>query len=330
MKQSIGSGGRCSRSLTPVYVLKKKFPDFEIVHGSERGKVQSMVSAGIEAQTHLTFIESLSVSSAIRVLSGSAQGGAYWQAIPRNSELAVDTSTHMDIVCSTLGLPLSFLGVEKPCPCGHGIIDREGRHCQMTCKLGNVKRIRHDAVVEVWIQMLRRAGFHCTRESSNLLRVIDPQTQERTDITIHNWPGAVSHEFDVCITDARRAENGPERPVPGGVAEAAEKVKDTHYKARVEEAGGVFTPLVMEALGRFGAKATAFFKKAVHAVSLQTYMSKSQISTYWRQRIVVTMRRVGMQQLRLQALKLYAISFDAMVEEEEDILGIGDIEYVRA
>jgi hypothetical protein len=51
--------------------------------------------------------------------------------------------------------------------------------------------------------MLRFAGFHVTHESSNSLRIVNPQTNERTDFTIHNWPNVTAHGFDVCITDAR-------------------------------------------------------------------------------------------------------------------------------
>jgi hypothetical protein len=60
----------------------------------------------------------------------------------------------------------------------------------------------------------------------------------------------------------------------------------------------------MEAGGRFGKQAAQFFKRAVHAVSLQTNMSKSCMSTNWKQRLVITHRRVGIRQRRMQALKL--------------------------
>jgi hypothetical protein len=51
-----------------------------------------------------------------------------------------------------------------------------------------------------------RIGFHVTLESSNTLRIFNPQSNERTDFTIHNWSNVTAHEFEVCIIDARSAD----------------------------------------------------------------------------------------------------------------------------
>jgi hypothetical protein len=45
-----------------------------------------------------------------------------------------------------------------------------------------------------------------------------------------------------------------------------------HYKDKLKGANAEVTPSVMEAGGRSGKQAAQFFKRAVHAVSLQTNM----------------------------------------------------------
>ncbi len=86
---------------------------------------------------------------------------------------------------------------------------------------------------------------------------------------------------------------------------------------------------MVEAGGRFGKQATELFKELVHAVSQQTHMSKSLVSSIWKQRLVVTLKRVNIQQQRLQAARMGVIP-RLELEEEEDVVDMEDFQYVRA
>jgi hypothetical protein len=290
-------------------------------------RLQETISSDIADQVYIENLRVQTTEWGVRLLTGAKEGAAVFQAVPKWESHSIPSDDFLDIVNNTLGLALSFLGEELPCRCGRGIIDRQGRHIQVTCPLGNAKQVRHNSVVAVWVAMLRFAGFHVTLESSNSLRIVNPQTNERTDFTIHNWPNVTAHEFDVCITDARSVAHS-QTPKPLVAATTNEDRKIKHYKDKLKGANAEFTPLVIEAGGRFGKQAAQFFKKAVHAVSLQTNMSKSCISTYWKQRLVVTLRRVGIRQQRMQALKLYGMNPE-LIAEQVDELGMEDVEYVR-
>jgi hypothetical protein len=106
----------------------------------------------------------------------------------------------------------------------------------------------------------------------------------------------VSYEVDLGITDARSLDNATGVPLAGAAAAAMELTKDTRYKGRVERGGG-------KVGGRFGEPATEVFKELVHAVSQQTHMSNSLVSSIWKQRLVVTLKRVNIQQQRPQAAR---------------------------
>jgi hypothetical protein len=93
-----------------------------------------------------------------------------------------------------------------------------------------------------------------------------------------------------------------------------------------DEKRGKFFPCVVEVGGRFGEPATELFKELVHAVSQQTHMSKS-LSSIWKRRLVVTLKRVNIQQQRLQAAKMGVIPRVEL--EEEDVVDMEDFEYVR-
>jgi hypothetical protein len=57
-------------------------------------------------------------------------------------------------------------------------------------------------------------------------------------------------------------------------------------------------------------------------------MSKSSISTYWKQRLVIAAMCTGIRQQRLPALQLNGMNPEFMVELADE-LGMNDVEDVR-
>ena len=293
------------------------FPPYDFMRETTKVDLQSCLSAAIQAQHFTNVITALDNIDVVRQFSCSAEGASYFMAIPSIPALSVSPQEHLDIVCINLNLPLSFMGMAEECPCGRGVNDREGRHLQQSClRQGNRRNVIHSTWMDVWIEILRRAGFLCTRESGNILRITNTLTQEKTDITIHNWPNVIAHEFDVSIVDPRTHTNAA--PVPGGAAEAMEKRKNDHYKTAVQNAGGIFTPLVAENFGRFGKQAREFFNKVVRAISLQTKQSLSSVASHWRQRLVVALKRANIQQMRIAASNQHRVRNEQEEEQEQE------------
>jgi hypothetical protein len=161
----------------------------------------------------------------------------------------------------------------------------------------------------------------------NRLRRVDDRTNRRTDLSITTWKDVTSLEIDVAITDVRtlRLVNKSE---PGKAAAIMEKHKNDKYKAAVEESGGEFLPFVMEAHGRWGESARNLFKHLVRATASSTGADKAMLTSYWRQRLVVGMRRSAMQGLRERAQNIFNARTED-IHEEQDAEGLEDIDYIR-
>jgi hypothetical protein len=136
-----------------------------------------------------------------------------------------------------------------------------------------------------------------------------------------------SLEIDVSITDARTLHLA-NKSEPGKAAGIAEKHKNDSYKPAVEAAGGEFMPFVMEAHGRWGESARKLFKLLVREAASSTGADKAMLTSYWRQRFVVGMRRAAMQGLRERAQNIFRSRIED-IHEEQDAEGLGDIDYIR-
>ena len=90
-------------------------------------------------------------------------------------------------------------------------------------------------------------------ENMNILRLINEESQARTDITVNNWENAIPLELDTTITDPRNLSDGLTHiPSPEEAAKRAEARKMNKYNENINRAGRLFKPLVMKTFVRFG------------------------------------------------------------------------------
>ena len=133
----------------------------------------------------------------------------------------------------------------------------------------------------------------------NLLRLINEDSQARTDITVNNWENSTPMELDVTITDPRNLSNVLTHiPNPQEAAKRAESQKINKYNENINRAGGIFKPLVMETFGRFGDIARNIFKTLIDILSINSGKNKAWLSTYWKSKLVITMRKLYIQGMR--------------------------------
>jgi hypothetical protein len=263
-----------------------------------------------------------------RVQSCGEEGGAVFTAVPKSPELTIEDILFLNIVLMHLGLPLTFIERVQHCVCElDEEIDRTGYHLMSVCPRGNHRTRRHHVARDILAIFIHHGGYLCTKESSAALRRVDDRTNRRTDLSITTWKDVTSLEIDVAITDVRtlRLVNKSE---PGKAAAIMEKHKNDKYKAAVEESGGEFLPFVMEAHGRWGESARNLFKHLVRATASSTGADKAMLTSYWRQRLVVGMRRSAMQGLRERAQNIFNARTED-IHEEQDAEGLEDIDYIR-
>jgi hypothetical protein len=294
-----------------------------------QNKMQCSLSRVIQKLSCQAFHDSSETPTEVsdRVKSCGEEGGAVFSAVPKSAELTIDDILFLNIVLMHLGLPLTFIEQVQNCVCRRAAIDRTGFHLLSVCTNGNQRTQRHHVVRDILAVLIRHAGYLCTKESSAALRRVDDRTNRRTDVSITTWKDVTSLEIDVSITDARTLHLA-NKSEPGKAAGIAEKHKNDSYKTAVEAAGGEFMPFVMEAHGRWGESARKLFKLLVREAASSTGADKAMLTSYWRQRFVVGMRRAAMQGLRERAQNIFRSRIED-IHEEQDAEGLGDIDYIR-
>ena len=93
-------------------------------------------------------------------------------------------------------------------------------------------------------------------------------------------------ELDVTITDPRNLSNV--------LTHIPKAQKINKYNENINRAGGIFKPLVMETFGRFGDIARNIF----NILSINSGKNKAWLSTYWKSKLVITMRKLYLQGMR--------------------------------
>ena len=160
-------------------------------------------------------------------------------------------------------------------------------------------------------------------ESMNLLRSVNEESQARTDITVNNWENAIPLELDITITDPRNLSDVLTHiPSPQEAAKRAEARKINKYNENINRAGGLFKPLVMETFGRFGDIARNIFKKLIDIIAINSGKEKSWLSTYWKSKLVVNMRKLYIQGMRNHFSSLNIQESELSLQSQEEIENI--------
>ena len=223
-----------------------------------------------------------------------------------------------------LGIDLPFIK-EQNCRCNSGsrFCDKQGLHTGTQCPLGNHRQTRHNGVQKVWADLFRKSGYTCMLESMNLLRSVNEESQARTDITVNNWENAIPLELDITITDPRNLSDVLTHiPSPQEAAKRAEARKINKYNENINRAGGLFKPLVMETFGRFGDIARNIFKKLIDIIAINSGKEKSWLSTYWKSKLVVNMRKLYIQGMRNHFSSLNIQESELSLQSQEEIENI--------
>ena len=285
-------------------------------------KVQRSLASATGDHAYRKFMAAANRATKNRVFSCAREGAAFLAAVPKDRERTVDGRIFLNCVRMNLGQPLDGVPLLEHCPhCNERYaVDREGFHLLAQCIVGNQRISRHNVLVQEWLSFHRHAGYHCTTEDGAAIRRTLDQSRKKPDISVLNWQQATTLELDVVITDPRRFTTGEARP--GRAAEEVEQKKNTKYKAIIEAPPyrSQFLPLAMETFGRFGEGARRHFRRLVKEIARRggDPAETSGLANYWKQRLVIGMRRSAMEGLLDRAegmLPTYVAPLDEVIRD---------------
>jgi hypothetical protein len=203
-----------------------------------------------------------------------------------------------------LGTDIPLLTSSQPCHCVqrgraaqqllHPIKDTKGYHLFNQCKVNHpTAHARHHAVRDEIVRFLRKVGHSSRIENSDIVRLADPTSNLRTDITF-NITSSEMCDIDVSITDHRQLVHGNKAAkhllTPSMQASIVEKRKVDKYNSCLTKSGNLFKPYVIETNGRWGDVMRYEFSKL--SSKLQFYIPDSdqqRNKTRWAAKITMAM-----------------------------------------
>jgi hypothetical protein len=161
------------------------------------------------------------------------------------------------------------------------------------------RQLIHNSLREQVLAFAKEVGCQAVRESSETLRQVDPNDNDRTDVRINELVLGQAVDVDVSVTDPRSQREefttaSLASRIPSAI-ERRERHKWTKYADRVHQAGGSFTPFVLSIYGKWGKAARWLFKLLKSMLANGSGEEKQRQSTvrYWRNRITVAVDKAA-------------------------------------
>ena len=215
---------------------------------------QKTLSHAIHKHTyteHLKNAQSDRQRAITRSSRGPGAAGAL-AAIPATHKLTL-TNTQMQIFMHRrLCLPLSScVAGNGTCVCGQHI-DPFGDHL-LSCKYGNERFVRHNALVYTAGTILQQVGLRPTIEKRlTQLGIVENKPGQRMDVTYLDKNTSVTC-IDMSVThSAANTYVHAAAYSDGHAITLAEGKKNAKYRQKVQAAGCRFIPIIVETEGRWG------------------------------------------------------------------------------
>jgi len=195
-----------------------------------------------------------------RRIEGSSKEGAYLiTGLPFKKDIEMSDTVFETAIQLRLGTNIGIIPAADRCICSQNRheMDRKGKHINR-CPIGG-RQQAHNILKGAVTNSLCNMGYRIKQESSEGLRWIDPNSRERTDITIPNtlYKGEiVALELDVSISSHLAYEGNK----IGGTAAAVAR-KDNKYKNKIEGNGNIFIPFVLNSNGAWEDRARKLYEE---------------------------------------------------------------------
>jgi len=194
-----------------------------------------------------------------RLLSVSGRGAGAWLGVIPSEALGYVLTPPEFTVLIKWWCGMEVFDSVFACPsCGYAM-DRAGYHA-LTCRHAGSLGVRHNALREIFLNFLGRAGIKgCMREAPSLL----PGSAARpADIFVPNFAAAQSACLDFAVTHTQQPNILECASVCGGAAAEQYEiaVKEDKFGAECKAAGLLLVPMVVEVFGRWGERSQEAFQ----------------------------------------------------------------------
>ncbi|CAM9836350.1 unnamed protein product, partial [Heterosigma akashiwo] len=195
-----------------------------------------------------------------RIRSAGGPGSSAWlEALP-NRWVTRLTNEHMRIACSLrLGLDVIPSDIGS-CACGREM-DTRGNHSMMCARGGGAFR-RHHGILRAMAQVFKEARPRDAISLEVLLQSLGPVRQgdelKRMDIVVESATKPTLLADTTVIHPVSRVNASAKSS--GAAAKIREQQKNRAYGTASQDLRMQFTPIAVEAFGRWGARAVSLLK----------------------------------------------------------------------
>jgi hypothetical protein len=195
----------------------------------------------VDQQAFAALLAAASLLDRARLLSVSGRGAAAWLGVIPSADLGYVLTPPEFTVLIKWWCGMDVFGSVFACPsCGYAM-DRAGYHA-LTCRHAGSLGVRHNALREIFLDFLDRAGIEATREAPSLL----PGSAARpADIFVPNFAAAQPACLDFAVTHTLQPNILQCASVCGGAAAEQYEVavKEAKFGAECRAAGLLLVPM---------------------------------------------------------------------------------------
>jgi len=254
---------------------------------------QFILSNKIDKQKFLHINNNCDMRTKALLNSTSGKWAGAWVMTPPITALGLGLSPQEWAIAAAYRLGLPINKEKEWCSQCAGKMDSFGDHALNCCKNGHWIR-RHHAILKQLMRDCQSAGLQPQWEKAGILGDVDGTACRPADILLPDWSRGKDACLDIAITNPLQAKYINNTAKQGGSAAAhyAEKVKKKKYASKVEAAGKVFIPVIVEATGGWGSEAVDIIKRvALSKLRRSDQSSPSTIINQMVQRLGTVLQR---------------------------------------
>jgi hypothetical protein len=255
-------------------------------------RTQRCFSEAVDKQAFASLLAAASLRDQARLLSVSGRGAASWLGVIPSADLGYVLTPPEFTVLLKWWCGMDVFDSVFACPSCGCAMDRGGYHA-LTCRHAGTLGVRHNALREIFLDFLGRAGIKgCSREAPSLL----PGSAARpADIFVPNFAAAQSACLDFAVTHTQQPNILQCASVCGGAAaeQYETAVKEDKFGADCKKAGLLLVPMVVEVFGRWGERSQEAFQLIAKACANRASEKVVAAGNHLRRSLSVGLQRLN-------------------------------------
>lgn len=290
----------------------------------ENSQPQKKLSRWIDKKLYSDLLVSSDLRSKARLQCLSVPGcNSFLDVLPIDAYgLRLSDDEWSISVARLLGSKIFPPGVRCPARSCSKPIDVFGDHC-LLCPCRGSRILRHNALVNNLVALIRSAKISVVKEPSDVLR--NDTKQRPADFLIRDYPIGFNTAFDLAVTSGLQIKYIDQSSNNGSYAvdHYATSVKQPKYRDAVLKIPNLkFDPVIFECFGGCNYSTDSLIRYIAKKTQLEKDSSFAQELTWIRQRLSVTLQRHN---ARMVLSRRNQNQFPGYFLEDDDDFGDGEI-----